>query len=189
MTRNCTTPSRRRIRCADRIAFSSEEIERAIETLMLLANLRADHGDSIPDFIDNLVRSMERDRRKELHLEASAQAQFKKNLTILLAVKNLIVASKAIYLRRDYEHTYCRTRILTDIRPIFEEDRTLPPVNALIVHTLQLVYHEGSGTKEIHIALDVENLSSLKVQIERAEEKTKSLKTLLAKVKLPTILD
>ena len=155
---------------------------------MSLANVRADAGNSIADFIDDLVESMETDQRKELHLGPTRE-QFKKNLAKLLNDKNLVIASKAIYLRRDYEHTYCRARILTDIRPIFSDDRTLPPISAVLIHQLQLVYHEGSTTKEIHIALDSDDLSSLKVQIERAQEKAKSLKAFLVSFKLPTVLD
>jgi hypothetical protein len=154
---------------------------------MSLVNARADFGNSIPDFIDDLSRSLARDQRKELHFPAEQQERLSKNLGRLLADEGLVVASKAVYLKRDYEHRYCRTRILTDIRPIFGEDRTLAPATALIVHMLQLVYHEGQSTKEIHIALDAESLSSLKLQIERAEDKAKSLKTLLNNAKMPAL--
>jgi hypothetical protein len=169
---------------AKRLTFPPDEMQRAIEATMSLANARADLGNSIPDFIEDLIHSMEEDDRKELHLPTDQLAQLKKNLTGLLADANLVIASKVIFLSRDYEHQYCRARILTDIRPIFGEDRTLPPTAALIVHMLQLIYHEGRSTKEIHIALDDEDLASLKLQIERAGDKAKSLKTLLNSAKV-----
>lgn len=167
-----------------KLVHPPDEIKRAIEATMSLANARADIGNSIPEFIEDLIRSMEDDDRKELHLPNDQLTQLRKNLAGLLADPNLVIASKAIFLRRDYEHQFCRARILTDIRPIFGEDRTLPPTAALIVHMLQLVYHEGRSTKEIHVALDDEDLSSLKLQIERAGDKAKSLKTLLNSVKV-----
>ncbi len=170
-------------------AFSSEEISQAINTAMSLANARADSGSSLRDFADELIHSIKEDPRKELHLEPHRETQLANNLSRLLADNGLVVASKSIYLRRDYEHTFCRARILTDIRPVFGEDPTPPPSAAIIIHALQLVYHEGSSTKEIHIALDGGDLSSLKLQIERAQDKAKSLKTLLTGAKVPTILE
>jgi hypothetical protein len=174
---------------SERLGFASGEIGQVIQATMSLANARADFGNSIPDFVEDLVRSMKRDQRNELHLEDEQLEQLKKNLSRLLNDENLIVASKAVYLRRDYEHRYCRARILTDVRPVFGEDRTIAPVVALIVHDLQVVYHEGSSTKEIHISLGNEDLSSLKLQIERAQEKAQSLKTLLIGIKVPGLLD
>jgi len=169
--------------------FSAADIENALETVMSLASLRADLGNSIPEFVDELSRSMEEDDREELHPAPEQREQFKKNLRHLLADHRLVIASKAAYLKRDYEHRYCRARILTDIRPVYGEDRTVAPSAALIIHILQLVYHEGRSTKEIHIALGDDDMSALKIQLARAEDKTKSLRALLNSVKLRVIPD
>ncbi len=174
---------------AQRIKFAPDVIARLLEATMSLANVRADLGSSIPDFVDDLIRSMNADSRSQLHLPPEQQVQFSKNIATLLADEALIIASKTIYLKRDYEHIYCRARIVTDIRPVFGEDRTKMPSTAIITHVLQLTYHEGPSTKQIHIAMEGDDLSSLKLQIERANEKRISLKKLLTTAKVPIASD
>jgi hypothetical protein len=174
---------------ATRIKFDAGLIARVLEATMSLANVRADQGSSIPDFIEDLLRSMNSDSRSQLHLSPAEQAQFATNIAALLADEALVVASKTIYLKRDYEHTYCRARIVTDIRPVFGEDRTKAPTTAIISHLLQLTYHEGQSTKQIHVAMEGDDLSALKLQIERAIEKSQSLKKLLAGAKVAVVSD
>ncbi len=170
-------------------ALVFEDMKRALEAVFSLANARADLGSSIPDFVDDLICSMKTDSRDELHLAPERLEQFRRNLSRLLADENLVIASKVIYLRQDYEHMYCRARILTDVRPVYGEDRTAPPAAAVVVHILQLVYHEGGSTKEIHVALREDSIAALKIQLARAEEKEKSLKALLETAKVRTVVD
>jgi len=99
-------------------------------------------------------------------------SDFAQRLTALLAVESFdIVALKAKGLQEESERTFCEARILTDIRPVFGNKVEDAPTAAIVVHTLKLVYHEMSGHKEFFLALDEDDIASLKKTLERAEAK------------------
>jgi hypothetical protein len=84
--------------------------------------------------------------------------------------------AKALTLRNEYERILTDTRILSDIRPVFDDDQENPSMRAAIVnHTLRFTYTAGDGERhESHFALDVDDLEKLKTQIERALKKDKA---------------
>lgn len=100
-------------------------------------------------------------------------------ITGLLQSKVVQRFAKALTLRNEYERIVTDTRILTDIRPIFDDDEDEPNVEAAIVnHTLRFSYTSGDGDHEIHFALDAADLTKLTAQIERALKKDKASQVL-----------
>ena len=113
---------------------------------------------------------------------------FEGRLAALLGVDAFgVIALKAKELQTQAERVFVEARVLTDIRPIFGEDVLESPTGMIIVHTLKIVTHEGTGHKEFFAALDAEDITALKKTLERAEEKAKSLKGLLDKSGLKSI--
>jgi hypothetical protein len=103
-------------------------------------------------------------------------------LEVALPFETLNVASaKARELQTDRDKIFCDAKILTDIRPIFGESIGESPEAAIIVHTIKLGFHDsGSAShKEIYIALDANDISTLKKILERAEQKEKALISVL----------
>ncbi|WP_191496159.1 hypothetical protein [Mycobacterium simulans] len=87
--------------------------------------------------------------------------------------------AKALTLHNEYERIVTDTRILSDIRPVFDDDEGDPAIEAVIVnHTLRFSYTAGDGDHELHFALDASDLKKLKAQIERALEKDKASQAL-----------
>ncbi|MGO9155135.1 hypothetical protein [Mycobacterium sp.] len=89
--------------------------------------------------------------------------------------------AKALSLRNEYERIITDTRILSDIRPVFDDDAEDPSIQAAIVnHTLRFTYTAGDGERhETHFALDTADLKKLKAQIEKALKKDKSSQRLI----------
>jgi hypothetical protein len=90
-------------------------------------------------------------------------------------------------LQRDGERLYCDAKILSDIRPVFGDKPTVRPVGAVVTHTLRIGYHLGGDHREFHIILDVQDLEALKVAVDRAQAKDKTLRALLKDIKLPDL--
>lgn len=120
-------------------------------------------------------------------LAPDISVEFENRLAALLplAVFN-VTAVKAKELQGRGERTLCDARILTDIRPVFEENIGSLPSAAIIVHTLQLGFHDSGSPshREIYISLDSSDIREIKKVLERAEEKEKSLKSVLDAAKL-----
>jgi hypothetical protein len=76
---------------------------------------------------------------------------------------------------------FCTTRILTDIRPVYDDGAKGPPSGAIITHTLKLSVHEGDGgdLREIYVVMGSDDLSELRIVLDRAIDKTISLKKVL----------
>ncbi len=99
-------------------------------------------------------------------------------LAELLVLESLnTTAFKAKELQSESERTFCEARIITDIRPVFGENLDDPPT-MMIVQTLKVGFHEPEH-KDVFIALDSDDILSLKKTLDRAELKAKKLKSLL----------
>lgn len=98
---------------------------------------------------------------------------------VILSISFNIVAIKAKELQLESERTFCDARILTDIRPVFRDKVGDKPEAMIVVHTLKIVAHEATGHKEFYVALDAEDIQSLKKTLERAEDKARSLKNII----------
>lgn len=106
---------------------------------------------------------------------------FARNLELILSygIDNLKLTSKAYDLITENNKNYKESRILTDIRMIFNEDWTKEPINsAVVIHNLNFSYFtpENQSLKNIFISLDSSDLKDLKNKIERAIAKETELK-------------
>jgi hypothetical protein len=93
---------------------------------------------------------------------------------------------KAINLLRERSKLILKTRIISDIRPIFKEETIDSPNYCLITHNLRIQYSKETkfNPKRVFFALDHQDLINLQKQIERALEKEEELKKLCQKVGL-----
>jgi hypothetical protein len=77
--------------------------------------------------------------------------------------------------------SFCRARIVTDIRPVFASDETVEaPPAAVIVHNLTLNYHVGTALRNLTIALDPSDVDELIAMLGRAKQKQERLAAFLA---------
>jgi hypothetical protein len=115
-------------------------------------------------------------------LSAPTIASLENRLNELLPLASMaVVADKAKELQLEREKTFCSARVVTDIRPVFGNDATEEPTLMTVIQTLRIGYHESGspGHKELYIALDASDITSLKAALDRAEKKAKTLKTVM----------
>lgn len=86
---------------------------------------------------------------------------------------------KALKLLSEYDKIFVDSKIVTDIRPAFNESDNLSTNTALIVHNLKVEYHKADRHEEVYFALDSNDLDKLKKQIERAKKKEEKIKDAL----------
>ena len=111
----------------------------------------------------------------------------KKRLTELLSLDNpLGITSKALDVLTDNERIFCEARILSDIRPVFTGNLDYPS-GAVTIHNLKISFHKGDESPDIYFALDDTDLEILKDTIERAQNKSKALDSILKKANIPRI--
>jgi hypothetical protein len=127
---------------------------------------------------DTLAREIARaafeaDKTIDQKLEPRLNRLFTQNETFRIMVKAADVSS-------EHERGYCRSRILSEIRPIFS-DSTEKISAAVVEHSLQIGFHDAvdGDHKEIYFSLDDKDLEELLGTIQRAQKKAVALKALL----------
>ena len=101
------------------------------------------------------------------------------------------LTSKATDLLFARDCIYRSARLVTDARPIFNEDATEEPA-FVIIHTLKINYTEGAQggpRKSISLALDADDIEELEEILERARTKDDSLRTLFNEKKVLVLED
>jgi hypothetical protein len=82
---------------------------------------------------------------------------------------------KSTLLEAEADHIYHDARILTDIRPVFSTKEELDILGKVTINQLKIIYRRKNKYENFFVNLDIEDLESLKVVIERAINKTKIL--------------
>jgi hypothetical protein len=88
----------------------------------------------------------------------------------LLNARSVVLIAKAIQLSYDYANFYEKGRILTDIRPLFDEDSLRIPA-ALVSQVLRIDYVNEEGRHSISLAMDESDVERLRRACERALRK------------------
>lgn len=103
----------------------------------------------------------------------------KDRLAKLFALKaSLGLTSKAVGLLTDAANLFYAARILTDVRPIFNEEGNVVEATVLL-HNLVLHYGENGQHKDFFVTLDTNDVKALREILDRADNKAKALKSLL----------
>lgn len=156
--------------------------EKFIEDAVLMANSLFSFGELLfnnkKEDWDTLAKDLGDAYEKKASPSISnlTKEQLVKNLWELFqSSENLIQTFKAFRLLSENSHIFRQSRILTDIRPLFDETCEQVPKDALIIHRLKLEYAINNDIKEFFISLDYNDILDLEKQLKRAKEKEKQL--------------
>lgn len=150
-------------------------VDDVVDLLITLSGVRTEHELSVADFADAISQAMDETGRDDLRPNDGNWGPFKQRLSALLQLESISVTAKAIDLRIRNEHTFIDAQIVTDLRPVFSADLPLNIAAAIIEHGLRITYIEGRETKDFHVALDTQDLETLRNLLNRAESKAQSL--------------
>jgi hypothetical protein len=165
-------------------SVNTAEFAQIAESLAGLYTARSMRDVPTEEFLDSVCDAMEALPQDELRLPHAEREQFKNKLRPLLSSEFFSIVAKAYDLVTE-ERTFCSARILTDLRPVFSARVEDGPQAMVVMHTLKLVYHEGSRRhEEFFVALDAEDLRTLRKVVDRAEAKAEALRPALKDMRL-----
>ncbi len=116
---------------------------------------------------------------KELRLSKADEQLLKERLSKLFAGrKGLSITLKAMGVMVDQDRIFYNARILTDVRPVFDEKGETVDA-AVIVHNLRIHYGQDGDHKDFYVSLDTGDIAELREVLDRADTKAKSLEAIL----------
>jgi hypothetical protein len=97
-------------------------------------------------------------------------------LSGLMELPAIITSAKASDLLTEHDKIFGDARIVTDIRPVFMEDPHELANGVVMVSTLRVQYQDSGGISSFYVALDTEDLVTLRNVVDRALLKIDTLK-------------
>jgi len=151
---------------------SSTEIESLARTLYSFGGLLEDEKISAQEFAKEITDSYVNQVDKKVDSKT-----LKKNIIQLLSnYEKLVLTFKAMNLLSENDNIFRKSKIVSDVRLIFNENMANKDRNAVLVHRMKIDYSRNNNDKEFFFSLDTNDLEQLKKQIDRALEKTKQIK-------------
>lgn len=99
----------------------------------------------------------------------------------LLSTENpLSVLAKALGVLGDQDKIYLKSRIISDIVPIFSHDLETDISDVLVINRLKIAYHHNGEISETYISLSSQNLDELESVIQRARLKQEAISSKLS---------
>ena len=143
------------------------------EALVSLELLRTSHSWTFADVAKAVADAPEL-------AEASGTA-FGATLEALLSANPLSRAAKALDLATAYERELHISRVLTDIRPVFDDKVAGAPVGVVIVHQLELRAFVRGRLESMYVGMLADDVIELRAQLDRAVEKDEALRDMMAR--------
>jgi hypothetical protein len=173
---------------AERVQGLSEtEIQQLLPTLTSLYMARASLGISAQEFLESVVEAVATSHSAPANFTADTREKFKQRLANLLDVESFGVSVKAQEVLHEHQYALSRVRILTDIRPVFGNEKIESPLAAVLVHTMKITYLAEGEIREFFVAMDTSDIKMLKDALERAEKKAESIKVAISNTGLNII--
>jgi hypothetical protein len=166
-------------------AIPDHALEPVSRLLFVLAITARDNFVSAVEFataLNQAVSELEWDEQQR-----AAWQEAREYIVKAIYARDLVIASKAMDLIFDFEKFCLNSRIITDIRPVFDDQRN-SIVGGIVMHTLRMEYRGDDGEhRSISIELDSRDVERLGQSCVEATKKMEKAKALFAENKLPTI--
>lgn len=164
-----------RLRALAREVLPSEQTAMADRLIPALLSLGGQLRGTPPEQVAEAVAGS-----ADLELAPDARERLRGRVLALLNSRAIATTASAVELLTQHERNYQTARVFTDIRPVFQERVTDPPTGAVIVEMLQIQTWDREGEGEtLYVAMDESDLIELREVVNRALEKTATLRRFL----------
>ena len=162
--------------------ITAEDLDSLLEVLLGLQLARSLQEKTAEQFSNEILKELEIPGPEQLKLSESDRLKFINRLSILLGFESLALVAKARDLQTEHGHVFLNGRVITDLRPVFRGAPNETPLGVVLLHILKLSYldrqREGDRST-FYIALDENDVASLKRLLDRAEIKAQTLRSTL----------
>lgn len=169
--------------------ISPDEAKSIKEALFPIISGQSAATTPVSEYVNSIADSLKGEGKENIKWTHSDDTfnLLKQRLAQLLSIQSLQLIAKAHDILLEHAQTFSRARIVSDVRPVFGEKIEDSPSAAVIVHMLNITYHDASGWREFVVALDTKDIQLLMDTLERAKAKTESLKSVISSTNMTYI--
>lgn len=155
--------------------LSDTQAETLVRQLISLSSLAREKNVNAEVVIDSVLAALEKESGEDFQECTEAFREKSKVIRDLLESKSIQNVMKAIELSFDFDNFLDSSRIITDLRPLYDiEDVNIS--GGIITQTLRIKYTNISGSHSMSIAMDEKDINDLIASCKRALNKSKELK-------------
>lgn len=154
--------------------------QQLIEALLPLYFLMGSSGKLANVVAQNVAFTVSETTELKNELDERSLGALQERLKQLLEISSAERTAKAYALAQEAEHILSDVRVLTDLRPVFDDVDKLPP-GAVVTHTLKLEYFYSGEARQMFLALNEKDLRKLSEVADRAIKKQARVAELLRK--------
>lgn len=155
-------------------ALNLKSASEIVKTVISFTELLQEEGVNQKELSNNLVESYK--ELKEGISEVEIEALKSNLLEIFHSSNNLLLFSKTKELIIENDNNFHSSKIITDMRLVFNDDLENKKRHSLIIHRLHIEYRREQKINEIYLSLDMQDLKNLQKEIERAIRKEDVIK-------------
>ncbi len=158
-----------------------------IEEIVTLEYLKNQTEMSLEVFSAAVSRSALAAASEQFRFDSRDSEVLESRLTTILKSDHILdLKTKAISVFTDHDNVFLKAKIITDARPVFNDDGSEIEAFA-VIHMLRIHFEHNDNNQNFFTALDVDDLRQLREVIERAERKAETLKAVFKVTDIPYI--
>lgn len=132
---------------------------------------------TIKEQVDAICISLNQSRGSIFFNDQKLQARVSHFLTSIFSIKNLNNAAKSLVLHAEHENVFYDSKVITDIRPVFNRDTPdhfdgISLEGFLISHQLRITAISSDNRKDFYFSLSDQEIENLIVSLKRAQKKS-----------------
>jgi hypothetical protein len=105
----------------------------------------------------------------------------------ILSIRSLDLVARAHNVLLEHSQTFSTARIVSDLRPVFGDQISDDPAGVVIVHMLNVSYRSAGRRETFVVALDEKDIDDLIGVLQRAKDKSATLKRIIGTTGVPYI--
>jgi hypothetical protein len=169
------------VRVAAASAVPEEAAGPIVNLLLSLAGLRRREAASGREVYDAISKNLQElvERKRVSNEDIESWRRDPEAIASLFELEGVSTVSKALELAYEHEHILRRIRLVTDLRPVFD-DKGLTLKGFVVSQTIRVSYRGADGERDLSVALDDKDVRDLLDQCQRALDKAAAVNRLVA---------
>lgn len=160
-------------RITDGLGIKEREAKEMVELFSSILRVQYVYRIKNEELVQKVYESLTSYEWEDVKLPEDIKERLNRTITSLEILKKRV---KSKYLEYYREKIASKFNIISDIRPVFNDISLEDAFGAILLNTLVIDYYENGEMKQLHLALDLEDIKELENTIKRTKLKLETIR-------------